>query len=239
LLATAFAVLALSAPVPGFVPDTRRAEAWALQRRGVVTFAVRTNDHVWGRRLDRVVPSVSTLKALLLVTYLRAVRGRALTRADRALLAPMIRRSANAPASAIVSKYGVAWIEAVARKAGMRSFKLRDPWGNSDMTARDLTRFALRMEALMPERHRAYGMHLLNTITPSQRWGIARAVPQGWTLYFKSGWGSGTGRVENQVALLKHGEQRIAVAILTTSQGDHAYGTRTLQGIAKRLLHRL
>jgi hypothetical protein len=241
LLATA-ATAFIAATSPGladFRPDINSAAGWAAKRRGEVTFAVRSDDRLWGRGMDRGAPSASTLKVILLVTHLRAARDRPLSSKDKALLAPMIRKSANEPASALVVKYGAAQIEAVAKRGGMRSFKVRSPWGNSVVTARDFTRFALRMEQLMPARHRVYGMHLLNTITSSQRWGIARAVPAGWTLYFKSGWGSGTGRVDNQVALLKHGEDRIAVAILTTNQGDHAYGRRTLQGVSKRLLRRL
>jgi beta-lactamase class A len=241
LLATAAAAfLAATSPgLSGFKPDVVSAAHFAASRRGQVTFAVRTDDRLWGRGMDRVAPSASTLKALLLVTHLRAARNRPLTRRDRELLEPMIRRSANDPASALVVKYGAKRIESVARLAGMTQFHLRSPWGNSTVTARDLTRFALRMESLMPARHRAYGMRLLRTITPSQRWGIAREIPAGWTLYFKSGWGSGTGRVDHQVALLQRGNDRIAVAILTTAQGDHEYGKRTLQGVAKRLLHRL
>jgi hypothetical protein len=82
-------------------------------------------------------------------------------------------------------------------------------------------------------------MALMRSIVPSQRWGIARHPPTGWVLYFKSGWGSGTGRVDNQVALLERGDEQVAVAILTTSQGDHAYGRRTLEGVARRLLREL
>jgi hypothetical protein len=36
-------------------------------------------------------------------------------------------------------------------------------------------------------------MHLLRTVVPSQRWGVARVRPDGWRLYFKGGWGSGSG----------------------------------------------
>ena len=36
----------------------------------------------------------------------------------------------------------------------------------------------------------------------AQRWGIGRVDVDGFRLYFTGGWGSGTGRVEHQVALL-------------------------------------
>ena len=45
-------------------------------------------------------------------------------------------------------------------------------------------------------------MERLRTVVHTQRWGIAEVAPAGWTLYFKGGWGSGTGLVDHQVALL-------------------------------------
>jgi hypothetical protein len=82
-------------------------------------------------------------------------------------------------------------------------------------------------------------MRLLNSIVPSQRWGIARARPPGWALYFKGGWGDGDGDVDHQAALLQRGEQRVAVAIMTTANPSHAYGKETLRGVAVRLLRDL
>jgi hypothetical protein len=67
----------------------------------------------------------------------------------------------------------------------------------------------------------------------------ARVRPRGWALYFKGGWGSGTGWVDHQVALLRRGRRRVAVAILVTSSPSHAYGNETLRGVAARLLRGL
>ena len=61
----------------------------------------------------------------------------------------------------------------------------------------------------------------------------------GWTEYFKGGWGSGTGRVDNQVALLVKGEERVSVAVLTVADGSHAAGKATLRGVFGRLLRGL
>jgi hypothetical protein len=63
-------------------------------------------------------------------------------------------------------------------------------------------------------------------------------LPSGWKLYFKGGWGSGTGHIDSQVALLVHKRTgtRVSVAVLTLDDGSHAYGKETLRGIFKRLL---
>ena len=41
-------------------------------------------------------------------------------------------------------------------------------------------------------------MSLLASIVPSQRWGIGEVAPQGWKLYFKGGWGYGTGLLDHR-----------------------------------------
>src|SRR3954462_3372591 len=114
MLALAAAVLALAGP-PGWKPDLRAAAHYAAARRGSISFAVRSGGHVWGRRLDRVAPSASTLKLVLLVAELRRRGNRPVSRAERRLLDLMVRASANGPASELVVRLGRARIEHVAR----------------------------------------------------------------------------------------------------------------------------
>jgi beta-lactamase class A len=152
----------------------------------------------------------------------------------------MVRWSDNAAANVIFTRVGPAGLNRLARTAGMRRFKPASPvWGNSQITARDQTRFFLRIDRLLPARHRAYGLRLLRQIVPAQRWGVGRLRLPGWRVYFKGGWGSGTGAVDHQVALLRRGDERIAVAVLTANNGSHAAGKATLEGVFKRLLQPL
>ena len=181
------------------------------------------------------MPSASVLKAMLLVAYLRRaeVRGRALRRADRALLAPMVRWSDNVAASRVFVIVGSAGLVRLARRAGMERFRPAAPiWGLSSVDASDQTRFLLHVDRLVPRRHRRLALRLLGSIVRSQRWGIARVRPPGWALYFKGGWGSGSGAVDHQVALLRRGRRRVSVAIMTTSSPSHAYADWTLEGVA-------
>jgi hypothetical protein len=179
---------------------------------------------------------------MLLVAYLRKgdVQSRALHRWERDLLGPMIRRSDNAAASAILGLVGSEGVYGLARVADMTSFRLHLPiWGQSEITARDQARFFRRIDSYVPRRHRAYALRLLASIVPSQRWSIARAAPPGWKLYFKGGWSSGTGLVDHQVGLLRTGGERVSLAVLTRFNPDHAYGKETLRGVALRLLRGL
>jgi Beta-lactamase enzyme family len=243
-LAAVVLALALSpagAQAAAWHPHLAAARAWAAQRRGTVAFAVRTPHRLWGSRVDRRFASASVVKAMLLVTYLRSrsVRARPLRAADRALLSPMIRRSDNAAATRVRDIVGNARLQRLAARVGMTRFHANPVWGYSAITARDQTRFFLHIDHWMPPRHRAYGMRLLRTIVPWQRWGIARVVPRGWTIAFKGGWGAGTGAVDHQVALLERGAQRVSIAVLTVGSASHAYGEATERGVARRLLRGL
>jgi hypothetical protein len=236
----AFAAQAPVAHAAAWRPHVHDAEVYAKQRRGQIAFHVRTPTRAWGWRASKTFPSASVLKPMLMVAYLDRARHRALNHEDRELLAPMIRRSDNAAASRIFGIVGTSGLRGIARRARMKHFTPASPiWGNSRITAADQSRFFLRIDKLVPKRHRDYALDLLETIVPSQRWGVGRVRPAGWDLYFKGGWGSGTGAVDHQVALLTRGDERVSLAIMTVGDGTHAYGKETLRGIAKRLLRGL
>ena len=240
LIAAALAAPATAAAEP-WAPDVRGAREYARDRAGEVSFAVRAGSRTRGYRATRVVPAASVLKAMLLVAYLRRtqVNGRDLRRADRDLLEPMVRWSDNVTATRVRDIVGDEGLRRLARRAGMRHFAPASVWGMSSIDAADQARYFLHIDAFVPARHRAYAMRLLGSIVTSQRWGIARVRRPGWALYFKGGWGSGTGAVDHQVALLKRGARRFSVAIMTTSSPSHGYGKRTLRGVAARLLRGL
>lgn len=244
MVVVAFAVLLVTA-------STVSAQSWGerrtaairyLQNRsGVESFAfIDDRNRLWSYRAWVRAPSASLLKAMLLVAYLNreSVRGRALTDADRRLLSPMIRWSDNVTAGAVLNIVGASGLYLVALRANMHNFQLRSPWGLSTTTARDQARFFYRIDKLMPARHRAYGMNLLRTIVLSQRWGIPPVKPDGWFIHFKGGWGSGTGRVTHQSALLRTRTKRISLSVITEWNPSHTYGTWTIRGVAARMLKR-
>ena len=223
------------------VPDVDAATAYARDRAGQVSFAVRTERRLRGFDVTRSVPAASVLKAMLLVTYLRRpdVRRRALPKRDVALLEPMVRWSDSVAATRVRDIVGDTGLRRLARRAGMKRFEPAALWGLSRIDAADQTRFFLHLDGFVPAHHRDFALRLLGSIVPSQRWGVGRVARPGWALYFKGGWGSGTGAVDHQVALLRRGARRFALAILTTSSPGHAYGKETLRGVAARLLRGL
>ena len=210
-------------------------------RTGDVAFAVRTEDRFYGYRPDHVEWSASVVKAMLMVAYLDdpSVRARALTSRDTGVLTPMITESDNDDAQIIFDTVGQQALRALAARVGMTHFAPSPIWGETQITAADQTRFFLHIDSYIVPRHRAYAMSLLAGIVPSQRWGIGEVAPKGWKLYFKGGWGYGTGLLDHQVVLLVRGCARISIAVLTMYDGSHDYGKDTLKGIFARLLRGL
>jgi len=229
-------------PPPGWRPAVDAARAYAAQRAGDVSFAVRTERRAWSWRGTTGHRSASVIKAMLLVAYLRRpdVRSRALRASERALLDPMVRVSDNGAADAVHARVGLATLRVLARRAGMRHFVPHPVWGGSRITADDQVRFFLRVDRLVPARHRRFAMGLLRGVVSAQRWGIPAALPDGWTIAFKGGWGRGvTSQVSHQAALLTNGGLRVSVAVLTAGNPSDGYGFATIEGVAARLLRGL
>lgn len=225
------------ASAPRWHPHIAAAKRYAKHRAGEVAFAA-IDDHgrIGGFHMASTAPTASVIKVMLLVAYLRKHHGDRLSDRDRGLLAPMIRRSDNVAATEVRDIVGRERIERLARVAHMRDFRYAEVWGLSLTSPRDQVRFMYRLMSYIPGEHRPYARYLLSHVVRSQRWGIGRVAPRGWKLFFKGGWGSGTGLVDHQVALLTRGRRRVAVAVLTQLDPDHEYGKRTLRGVFARLL---
>jgi hypothetical protein len=151
----------------------------------------------------------------------------------------MITQSDNNAATEVRGIVGNSGLQALANRVGMRHFATAVIWGETQITAADQTKFFLHIERYIAPRHRAYAMRLLAGIVPSERWGVAEVAPRGWSLYFKGGWGYGTGLLDHQVALLTRGCARVSVAVLTMYDGSHTYGKDTLKALFARLLRGL
>lgn len=225
---------------PHWQPDVAAAKRYAKQRAGEVAFAtIDQRGRFRGYRVRDTAPAASVFKVMLLASLLRKRAEGRLRRSDRRLLAPMIRWSDSVTATTVRNMVGVRRIRRLARAAKMRDFRYHPVWGLSETSPRDQVQFMYRLQRYVPGRHRPYERWLLSHVVRSQRWGIGRAAPRGWKLFLKGGWGSGSGRVDHQVALIKRGRKRIALAIFTEFNPSHAYGKRTLRGVARRLLRGL
>ena len=218
------------------------AKRFARHRAGSASFAiVGEHGNLRGLRVQRQFHSASVVKAMLLVSYLRrpSVRHRRLHGAEKAILEPMIERSDNSAANQIYASVGNDGLDRLARATGMRRFVPSVVWGLSEITAADQAPFFFRLRRYIPKRHRRYAFHLLSHVVTPQRWGVPRARPRGWHVYFKGGWvPSSSGWRTNQVALLRRGRHKLAIAVLTQGNPSLEYGAKTIQGVTARLLRR-
>jgi hypothetical protein len=216
------------------------ARHFAHRRIGTVSFAI-VGEHanLRGHKARRRFHSASVVKAMLMVSYLRrpSVRHRSLNSGDRALLHPMITRSDNATATAVYNIVGNDGLNRLARAARMRDFEPNVVWGLTEITARDQAFYFYRLRRLIPRRHRRYAFHLLSHIVSYQRWGVPPAKPKGWRVFFKGGFiPAEDGWRINQVALLRRGSRKLALAVLTHGNPSLEYGAKTVQGVTARLL---
>ena len=180
-------------------------------RTGDVAFAVRTEHRFYGYGPDHVEWSASVVKAMLMVAYLDepwAAR-RDLNAHDTDLLTPRITESDNDAAQEVLDTVRQQAVSALARRVGMAHFATSPIWSETRITAADQTRFLFHIDSYVVARHRASAMSLLADIVPSQRWGIGEVAPRGWKLYFKGGWGYGTGLLDHQMVLLVRGCARV------------------------------
>jgi len=233
-------VVASSRPTMPSASAMRTAWRFARRRVGQVSLAVLdTAGRLRGRDAARRYVSASVVKAMLLVAELRRLERKRLgvDPATADLLRAMITRSDNAAADSIYLRVRDARLFALARSARMRRFTIAGYWANAQITAADLARFFSRLRKLLPRRHRRMGLGLLASVISEQRWGLPRAAPAGWTVYFKGGWrATDRGQLVHQAAWLNDGNRELAIAVLTDAQPSRRYGIHTVRGIANRLL---
>ena len=171
---------------------------------------------------------------MLLVAALRHAADRPLTADETRRLTPMITASDNDAAREVYDRYGDDAYTTVGRAAGMRHLTPVGAPFEVRITAADQARLFLRIDRLVPKRHRTYARALLGGIVKPQRWGIAPvAERRGFHVFFKGGWRKG---ITHQAALLERDGRRVALAVLTSDGPSVDYGSATLAGVAARVL---
>lgn len=236
------AVRAATAPAKPCVSDEAigRARRWARGRPGLVAFAVLDHGNVRSFRGQTQFRSASLVKAMLLVADLRkhAASGSPLSGADRDRHSRMIRVSDNGAATQTFNLVGRSNVLRLARRVGMRHYRVGGNWGSSQLAANDQARFWRSLNGLLPPKYRGYGRNLLRTITSSQVWGGAPvARSRGYRTMFKSGWlPQPSGWFVHQGLRVERGRCTIGIAVLTGRQPSMATGVDSLRGVVDRLL---
>lgn len=220
--------------------EIEAARRYADAREGTVAFAVVTSrGEVHGLKRNRIFPSASLVKVMLLLAYLDRLdaTGKPLSAEGRSLLAPMIEVSDNLAASQAYGLVGPDGLEEVARRAGMKRFVAAPAWGDSSVTAGDIARLFTRVDRLVETSRRDYLRQLLSRITPDQSWGIPAVTGDAWNTLFKGGWRpTAAGQLVHQAALLKRRGSRVGLAVLSDGNPSFDYGVGTIEGVTCRLM---
>ena len=218
----------------------RKARGWLATRRGKVAFAVIDGrGALSGVGLDERFVSASLTKAMILVAYLRRLEdtGGRPSQAELLSLGYMIRLSDNASADSIFARVDDEGVREVARLARMRNFRIAGDWANATITPADQARLFVALDRVVPARFVPLARTLLETVSPLQSWGIPRAARPRWRTFFKGGWRPEAGaELVHQAALLQSGTRRLGLAVMTSEDPSMAYGERTIEGLARRLL---
>ncbi|MGH3991652.1 MAG: serine hydrolase, partial [Pseudonocardiaceae bacterium] len=218
----------------------RNAARWLATRRGRVAFAVvDERGGLSGVRPHARFLSASLTKAMILVAFLRRLEatGEEPTPYELLSLGYMIRLSDNASTDSIFRRVGDEGLRELATRAGMRDFSVGGDWANATVTPADQARLFMALDRVVPARFLPLARTLLETVSPPHSWGIPRASRPRWRTFFKGGWRPEAGaEVVHQAALVESGARRLGLAVMTGDDPSMAYGERTIEGVARRLL---
>lgn len=231
-------------------PLGAQAQAYIAGRRGRVEAAVYdlSTGRQWtlGQQAPQAAASVVKLEILEAVLSQRTAQRVVLSLTEQELTPPMIEQSDNEAATTLWGDVGGAkGMRAFDHKVGLAhtspSNCLRCPgsswpgWGLTTTTPQDqitLLRQLVQPSEVLDRNDQKYALHLLENVTPSQRWGVSRGVPAGVTVALKNGWlplGAGNSNWQiNSVGWVSGDGRNYLMAVLSTGNPSEQYGIDTL-----------
>ena len=224
------------------------------QRRGTVEIAVQNviSGATWTFGPQNPQDEASVVKVNILATLLAtsASTGEPLSVFDRSLAQEMIEQSDNKSATALWDAAGGSvGIGSFDNKIGLSHTTLSPcvvcssfPWpGWGLSTTTPLDQIALLKDvfidgAILPPSDREYELKLMESVTPSDRWGVSGGVSVNASVALKNGWlpldNKDTDWQINSIGWV-HGDGRdYLVALLSTGNPSKEYGIQTLDTIS-------
>lgn len=241
--AAATAATAQAASLPAF-PFQAELAAYLATRPGSVTVSAQG---LGGPRMvytkgEATNVTASIVKVQVMATVMRRAqeRGRALSAWEKSKIVPMIRTSDNAATTELWNYVGGGReVARVDRLLGLTATTVSTTgrWGLTVTTAPDnvtlMNRFAYP-NAVLSTANRTYGLALMDTITPSQDWGVSAGPPAG-SVQLKNGWLPRTdGWHVNSIGFSSAGSTPYSIAILTHSTtASMATQVATIEGASR------
>jgi beta-lactamase class A len=192
--------------------------------------------------------SASTVKAIILAALLRKAddQHRGLTSTEQKEAWSMITVSDNNAATYLWNDVGMAALQHFLNLAGMKHTILgkNGYWGLTQETANDeslLLHLLVTANRVLTNANRNYQLHLMASVTSSQRWGTPAGVPTSYTVHVKNGWLPlpGYGWIINSLGAFTKGSGEYTMDVLTDHNTSMAYGITTIEDIAVAVNHDL
>jgi Beta-lactamase enzyme family len=195
-------------------------------------------------RLDNSMhfDSASVVKVIILSALLRKAQEehRSLTRTETDLAYSMITESDNDAASALWDDAGRYYLQHFLDLARMNETHLGPggAWGLTQITAGDetvLLELLLDANSVLNSSSRAFVLHLMAEVIPSQRWGVPDGAPTSLTVHVKNGWLplSPYGWRINSIGCFTGQGGGYSIVVLTQDNPSMIYGIDTIQAVAR------
>jgi beta-lactamase class A len=228
----------------GSFPFQSELASYLSSRSGSVTVAAQTRGgevFVYTKGESTNV-TASIVKVQVMATVMRRAQeaGRGLSAWEKSKIVPMIHTSDNAATTALWDYVGRGpEVLRVDRLMGLSSTRMSSTgsWGLTVTTAADnvtlMNHFAYA-NPVLSDSNRAYGMALMDDITPSQDWGVSSGPPAG-TVQLKNGWLPRTdGWHVNSIGFSSSGPTPYSIAVLTHSTtASMDTQVATIQGVSR------
>jgi hypothetical protein len=180
--------------------------------------------------------TASIVKVGILATLLLQANraGRALTSAEKALAATMIKNSDNDAASALWRRTG--GISATMSTFGLTSTRQGSDgdWGETMTTAEDQIRLLAQLAdpaGAVPGG--SYVLDLMASVASDQDWGVSAAAHAGEKTALKNGWYPVSGGwILNSVGRITDADSDLLIVVLSRGHSSYASGIRTVEQVA-------
>jgi hypothetical protein len=228
----------VSTPVELFTPDlVSQLDA----RAGVVSAAVVDLDsgYLYQYRPGQQDITASIVKVQILATLLAQAQavGRALSPAEQSLATSMIEESDNDAATALWDDVGGApAVQAFDRSVGMNGTFPAFAWGLTVTTALDqviLLQHLVLPNPVLSSASRSYELGLMESVTPTQAWGVSAGAAPGTSVALKNGWlPVGPTWQINSVGWVHGSGRDYLIAVLTSGNPSEEYGIQSVGLVA-------
>ncbi len=188
--------------------------------------------------LAELTASIVKVDILATALWQAQAAGRFLTPGEQALAVPMIEQSDNAAATGLWDVVGGASaVSAFDNVVGMSNTVPNLAWGLTSTTALDqvsLLRNIGYPSLLLSSGSRSYELSLMQSVTPSQAWGVSAGVAPGVEIALKNGWlplAGGDWQVNSDGIVSGDGADYV-ISVLTTGDPSMGYGIQSISELS-------